>query len=879
MATVDNLEIVISAKATSAAESIDTLSRSLSKLSRTATKFSVENFTIQLQNIASAINGVSFGNLAAINSLSSLARSFASLGRTTEKFSADNFTNQITQCISSVELFGGVSEKAVGNLERISNSLAKIPAKSQGISKVAAEVDKVGKATRTAGKEASKASGFFGKFFKSIGRIAFYRFLRSVLKAITQGLKEGIQNLYKYSDAINGTFAKSMDTLATSMQYLKNGFATAFAPLIELVVPWIDAAVDKIVEFINAMNEMFAYLSGKNSFTKAIKVAKKYGDEIDGVKKSADEAKKSLMGFDEINRLTDSNNGSGSGSADDATMMFEEEVVDIGEALGKWKIPVELTNGIDDLKVKLKNAFDGINFGRIGDNLKGVLDNALKLIDPFVRGAKAALSGLVDFATSVLADSIRITAALFDVGSGIVAAFMEQNAEKIGKWGERIGTSIGNIFHNLAGISDGLTDIFVGAIDDAYDEIVGGFSSLLTGAWDIFSATSTIATESVEEATRIIKKRIDDSKDHLRKVLADTLKMVSGWADSIGMVLSDIGTDLQEWWDTKAKPLWDKVVNMVLDIGEQTTRVWDEHIVPVLNSAKVYFDELWTKHLEPLWKNILEFISSVTDFVTEAWNDGFKPTIDSLITILEGPTIAAFNGVWATVSDVFGSIADVVSGILETFSGLLTFLSGAFSGDWKKAWEGVKGIFSGIWDSIGGICTGVLNGIISAVEITINSVWGTVVGFLNGVLKKAGEVVGMVTGQSYNWSISFEQVHLNRLDNSSAFGAGSLIKPNNNKKYEGQAVAGKFATGGFPEDGLFFANHNELVGQFSNGKTAVANNAQIVEGIKEGVYEAVFSAMNNSNNNDSTVNVYLDGKKIAEQTTKRQWQTQRAMGV
>lgn len=51
-----------------------------------------------------------------------------------------------------------------------------------------------------------------------------------------------------------------------------------------------------------------------------------------------------------------------------------------------------------------------------------------------------------------------------------------------------------------------------------------------------------------------------------------------------------------------------------------------------------------------------------------------------------------------------------------------------------------------------------------------------------------------------------------------------------------------YATGGFPEDGLFYANHNELVGKFTNGKTAVANNEQIVEGIKRGVTEALFEA-------------------------------------
>lgn len=49
----------------------------------------------------------------------------------------------------------------------------------------------------------------------------------------------------------------------------------------------------------------------------------------------------------------------------------------------------------------------------------------------------------------------------------------------------------------------------------------------------------------------------------------------------------------------------------------------------------------------------------------------------------------------------------------------------------------------------------------------------------------------------------------------------------------------QFAVGGFPEDGLFYANHTELVGQFTNGRTAVANNEQIVEGIRSGVASAV----------------------------------------
>lgn len=81
-----------------------------------------------------------------------------------------------------------------------------------------------------------------------------------------------------------------------------------------------------------------------------------------------------------------------------------------------------------------------------------------------------------------------------------------------------------------------------------------------------------------------------------------------------------------------------------------------------------------------------------------------------------------------------------------------------------------------------------------------------------------------------------------------------------------------YAQGGFPEDGLFFANHNEMVGRFSNGKTAVANNAQIVDGIQAGVYNAVTSALANSNSGSSYISneIIVDGETIARSITKAQ---------
>ncbi|MCI8378624.1 MAG: hypothetical protein HFH72_08920 [Lachnospiraceae bacterium] len=58
------------------------------------------------------------------------------------------------------------------------------------------------------------------------------------------------------------------------------------------------------------------------------------------------------------------------------------------------------------------------------------------------------------------------------------------------------------------------------------------------------------------------------------------------------------------------------------------------------------------------------------------------------------------------------------------------------------------------------------------------------------------------------------------------------------KSSKGKVTLKAYEAGGFPEDGLFYANHSELVGTFSNGKTAVANNTQITQGIATAVSQA-----------------------------------------
>ncbi len=108
------------------------------------------------------------------------------------------------------------------------------------------------------------------------------------------------------------------------------------------------------------------------------------------------------------------------------------------------------------------------------------------------------------------------------------------------------------------------------------------------------------------------------------------------------------------------------------------------------------------------------------------------------------------------------------------------------------------------------------------------------------------------------WNHSIQEIQ-KKISQLGGIAGGSVLGVAANLRING------YTNGGFPEDGFFFANHNELVGKFSNGRTAVANNGQIIEGIKAGVYEAVSMALvSNMSSTNVDINVHADEGIIVE---------------
>ena len=64
------------------------------------------------------------------------------------------------------------------------------------------------------------------------------------------------------------------------------------------------------------------------------------------------------------------------------------------------------------------------------------------------------------------------------------------------------------------------------------------------------------------------------------------------------------------------------------------------------------------------------------------------------------------------------------------------------------------------------------------------------------------------------------------------------------------------------------ANHGELVGKFANGKTAVANNESITQGIAQAIYPAIYNAvsaaMKNSGGSSDNIRVYVGDRELTD---------------
>lgn len=521
-----------------------------------------------------------------------------------------------------------------------------------------------------ASEKASKSMDTFGKRVSGL----FKRILVfSLISKALQSLRTWLGKTIMQNEEARAAVAR-----------LKASLLTLAQPILEVVIPVFVKLVNILAQVVTAIAKFFGMLSGK-SWSAQKSAAAGLNEEqkaLEGVGAAAEDAGKSMAGFDEINQLTSNNAGAGGGggsgtSASDAISpdfssldMAEDELNDILGIVGAiaagllaWKIASLFTDSlstIGGLALAAAGGFALVYFWLDAWNNGIDLENFLGML-----GGLAALAGGLAIAFGPIAAGIALVA--------------------------------GGLAMLVVGIKDVIENGF--NLENTLTIIAGLFAaglgiSLLTGSWIPLLIAAIVGilvalvsfTGHGEELINGLKDVVEGFGKFFKGVFTGDLKLAAEGAKQIWAGL---------------KQAWNAIVNSIKD-------AWNAFVE-------------WLRSKNPALANIFETIGKLFGDQYESWK--------------------------------------------KILSGLITFLTGVFTGDWKKAWNGVLDILKGVWNLIVGTLEGAINFIIDGINLLISA--------LNKIHFEVPDWVPLVGGKSFGINITpVSRVSLPRL------ASGAVIPPN-----------------------------------------------------------------------------------------------------
>lgn len=676
-----------------------------------------------------------------------------------------------------------------------------------------------------------------------------------------------------------GDMARTLSAPANQLRILQaqavqaaRALGNIFIPALNAVLPYAIAFL-KVVRWVaDELGKLFGFSLPEIDYSGIQDVAGGTEDLTDGIEDAngaAEKLKKTILGFDQLNVMnapTTSGGGAGSGVGGGGDLGLQLPEYNFLEGL----IETKTSKIFDEWKVKAKPVLDFIieNFETIRTLALAI--GGILLAWKVGKGISSVVTGLSKIPLGL--------------GGGLLTA-----ASAAG-----LVLSIQNI------ITEGLNGMnFTGALTSS-GGLIGGaamlgkvFGSTLLGA----------AIGAITGGAALLAIGIYDAVKNGISWLSGALIPIGATAAGagIGALIGSIGGPLGA--------LIGFLVGLVTDAVIFIVQNW-ETIKTNFNTAVTWFDqEVITpigNFFSNLWSNIVEIFNNTVRDIKQVWNgvatwfdenvvqpivDFFSPIVETVGLFFEGAWLIA-RAVWKVVSDWFDK--NVITPVKDLFKEVKDFIYEKFS----EAWQSVKEV----WNVVSGwFETNVINPVVdkfNEVKESVSLAFALAAGFVRATWRSISDwfstnvIDPLVSGFDVAWTTirtTFENAlnavslfakgifndvigYIERLVNGAIGGVNKLIRGFNKaaswaadllgEDYSGLPTISeisirRMASGGFPDVGeLFIAREAgaEMVGSVG-GRTAVANNDQIVEAVAQGVAEAVRGSMGSGGD----INIYLDG--------------------
>lgn len=549
-------------------------------------------------------------------------------------------------------------------------------------------------------KLGTTASGSFGKagkavsgFGKSVKSALKSTFLMAGLYAIFRGLKSAI------SSAMNAN-----DKFSNSVKQIKGNLQVAFTPIVNAIMPALNTLAQGLAAATKAVASFISGLFG-TTYKQSVEATK----QIEAVGDAAKKNSRFLTSFDEMNVAQD-NNSDEESNLDALDSTGDKIAEGIGDKIRKVIISsiTFIKKKFTELKKFFTNNFAPV-FAEIGEKLGPVIEEFGKNLGKAWSDLQKLVEPFKDFITNNLVPALQTA------------------------------------FLNIGTVASGLGDTFNLVFGTLWDSVIFPTletmtTTVLPTLTDMWSTMGTLMTTVFTEIKTIFDEVFTTG-------IMPVLETAQG-------IWSDFCTTVSNLWYEYGEPMINNINTLVRSVGDTLLNVYKTYIEPVINFVCEVVESLWNNTIKPIYEKVVSVISKLIEYITAVWVR-IKPVVDWVVNTMRPVIVNTFNAIKGVIDTVFSFIGGAVSAVLTSLGGFIDFLTGVFTLNWDKAWEGIKEMFGGVWDGIVNVFKTAVNLIIDGLNLCWTGIYTVVKGIVDSIGGIAG-ALGALFGQDWHFSMPEE---------------------------------------------------------------------------------------------------------------------------
>lgn len=393
---------------------------------------------------------------------------------------------------------------------------------------------------------------------------------------------------------------------------------------------------------------------------------------------------------------------------------------------------------------------------------------------------KAMFSGLGNLLAPIIEYVINLFSKLLAYANQFIKILtgvdlFARGMKSVAKSSKSTASSMNKIKGSLAGI-DEITNI---SSDDGSGS--GGAGS--PGVAGLPSVDIGPIEKVADKIKEIFSKIFEPFKLAWNDTKNEFLNSVLNMATNVKGLFSSIGKSFLDVWTngTGQKIIgqiilyWSQLFNIIGNVSKAIKHAWENNesgkkiiqsisniFSTILSFALSIGDSIvkWTAsegfqnaldRIMIVLSDIFGYAEDIVKWVLGMYNKYLKPVIDDTLLPALDSIITAIGDIWIAIKPVIDktvenvkkilepvvkNLSGVIKGIITVVKGVADFISGVFTGDWKKAWNGIKTIFSGVWTTMKNAFKSVVNAMIGFAEVFANA-W---VDAINGIKKLLNKI-------------------------------------------------------------------------------------------------------------------------------------------